>query len=107
MNLWRRPGGDRAPLQDHVQQRLVVLPAGPAGEEPRHLIMHSVGPAQSVTPACATWAASLRRPRCAATRTAPGDLPTILATSPVSRPATTRSMMISAWSDGSDLIRAI
>ena len=34
-------------------------------------------------------------------------LDTILATSPASRPATTRSMMISAWSGGSDLISAI
>src|SRR5215467_14771856 len=102
MNLWRRPGGERVPLQDHVQQRLVVLAAGPAGEEPRHLTLHSARPAQSVTPACATWPASRRRPRCAATRTAPGVLPTILATSPVSSPATTRSMMISACSGGSD-----
>src|SRR6185437_7993823 len=81
MNLWRRPGGDRAPLQDHVQQRLVVLAAGPAGEEPRHLIMHSVGAAQRVTPGLVlarsfsgspAMPASFRRPRWAETRTAPG-----------------------------------
>src|SRR2546421_12972032 len=91
MNLRRRPGGDRAPLQDHVQQRLVVLAAGPAGEEPRHLIMHSLGPAQSVTPPCATWPARRRKPRCAATPTAPRGLPPLLATSPASTPAPPRS----------------
>ena len=96
MHLWRRPGGDRAPIKDHVQQRLVALTAGPAGGEPRHLTMQSVGPAHCVTPARAASSASRRRPRCAATRTAPGVLPTIRATSLESRSATTRSMMISA-----------
>ena len=96
VHLWRRPGGDRAPIKEHVQQRLVALAAGPAGGEPRHLIMHSVRPAHCVTPARAASSASRRRPRCAATRTAPGVLPTIRATSPESRSATTRSMMTSA-----------
>ncbi len=96
MHLRRRPGGDRAPIKDHVQQRLVALAAGPAGVKPRHLTIHSVRPAHCVTPARSARSASRRRPRCAATRTAPGVLSTIRATSPVSRPATTRSMMISA-----------
>jgi hypothetical protein len=97
MHLRRGTGGDGAPAEDHVQQRLVVFAAGPAGEgEPRHLTMQSVRPAHCVTPARSTRPASRRRARCAATRTAPGDLPTIRATSAASRPATTRSMMISA-----------
>jgi hypothetical protein len=40
MHRLRRVGGDGAPSDDHVQQRLVVLAAGPAGEEePRHLTL--------------------------------------------------------------------
>lgn len=50
MHLRRRPGGDGAPVEDHVQQRLVVLAVGPAGEgEPRHLTMQSVRPAHEIT----------------------------------------------------------
>jgi hypothetical protein len=40
MHRLRRVGGDGAPSDDHVQQRLVVLAAGPSGEEePRHLTL--------------------------------------------------------------------
>src|SRR6516164_5378376 len=97
MHLRRRVGGEGAPSDDHVQQRLVVLAAGPAGEgEPRHLTLQSVSLVQCVTPARSARLDSLRRARWAVTRTAPGVLPTIRATSAASRPTTTRSMMISA-----------
>ncbi len=96
MHRLRRVGGEGAPSDDHVQQRLVVLAAGPAGGEPRHLTLNSVPLAQCVTPARSARSASRRRARWAVTRTAPGVLPTIRATSAASSPATTRSMMISA-----------
>ena len=97
MHLGRRVGGEGAPADDHVQQRLVVLAAGPAGEgEPRHLTLQSVSLVQCVTPARSARSESRRRARWAVTRTAPGVLPTIRATSAASSPATTRSMMISA-----------
>jgi hypothetical protein len=52
MHLRRRPGGEGAPVEDDVQQRLAVLAAGPAGEgEPRHLTLRSVPAAHFVTPA--------------------------------------------------------
>ena len=97
MHLARRAGGEGAPSDKHVQQRLVRLAAGPAGEgKPRHLTLQSVWLFQCVTPARSASSASRRRARCAVTRTAPGVLPTIRATSAASSPATTRSMMISA-----------
>src|SRR5579863_5518898 len=97
MHFRRRVGGEDAHAEKHVQQRLVVLAAGPAGEgDPRHLIGSSVRGPHCVTPARWAISASRRIARWAVTRTAPGDLPTIRPTSPGSRPATTRSMMISA-----------
>jgi hypothetical protein len=96
----RRPWGIRGQMpagQHGIQNLLVQLRGSPAGNWYLwHLAEGSARPAQSVTPALSTRPASRRSPRCAATRTAPGDLPTILATSWVSRSATTRSRMISA-----------
>ena len=107
-----RPGGDHdEPLLDMIITRRALPPdapqemhdlarmlaAGPAGEgEPRHLTLQSVWLVQCVTPARSARSESRRRARWAVTRTAPGVLPTIRATSAASSPATTRSMMISA-----------
>src|SRR6185437_6289262 len=73
----------------------------------RHVNIRNVVTRHSVTPASAVIWASLRRPRCAATRTAPGLLRSIRATDSVSRPATTRSRITSAWRRGSPASRAI
>src|SRR5690349_14453462 len=80
------------PLNLVVEIRLGCATAQPASHVTRGnaVIVHRVTPARS------RQAASRRRPRWAATRTAPGVLFTMRATSTVSSPATTRSTMISA-----------
>lgn len=94
-------------LDSHVRRTLVVL----RGCGSKSLATYSGWRPQSVTSrtpprdlyrVCSAryLSARVRSARCTATRTVPGRLPTKLATSATSSPATTRSITISAWSSG-------
>ena len=115
-----------------ISDRVIERSSGSAGPAEavnvQHLSQKTVGREHNVTASCPDAAVLIRRglevartvteaspssralrersPRWVATRTAPGLLPTILATWATSSPATTRRMIISACSRGSVAMNA-
>ncbi len=97
--LRRRAGRQFRAREQGGQGRVPDHGDGPAARPQgvKHVKVRNITAGHSVTPASVKIAAIRRRPRWAATRTAPGLRPTSRATVWVSSPATTRSKITSAW----------
>src|SRR5882757_4517739 len=93
-----REGGGEHRIVGGVPDRGDLAVRG--GREGRHVTSASSTAGHRVTPAGDRVWARRRRPRWAATRTAPGLRPTILATASLSRPASIRSRITSACRGG-------
>src|SRR6266545_6978262 len=109
---WRGVGGVQPAGQQPVDRVVVHGGSGTqGGKQSAHVVGKSVPVPHFVTrlpasPADSSRCASRRSPRWASTRTAPGRLPMILATSSTLIPPSTRRATTSAWSCGSSAIRA-